>query len=174
LTKLKGYLLLLGISGSVVAMDQWSKYLVRANLQVGESWMPISALEPHIRIIHWNNTGAAFGILPSGGLVFTVVAVIVTIAIFYYYPRVPQNQAALRFALALQLGGAIGNLTDRLLQGTVTDFVAVGRFPVFNVADASISVGVTVLLISMFLEQPEEPEEQLPEMEEAVGIEEEA
>lgn len=169
--RIKDYLFLLGIAGAVVALDQWSKYLVRANLQVGDTWMPIEALKPYIRVIHWNNTGAAFGIFPSGGLIFTVVAVIVTIAIFYYYPQVPQGQSPLRYALAMQLGGALGNLTDRLLQGTVTDFVAVLRFPVFNVADASISIGVVVLLISMIIEERRKPEEQVPDIE---GMEEEA
>jgi signal peptidase II len=171
LQRVKDYLLLLGIAGAVVALDQWSKYLVRANLQVSEAWMPVEALKPYIRIIHWNNTGAAFGIFPSGSLIFTVVAVIVTIAIIFYYPQVPQSQGQLRIALAMQLGGALGNLTDRLLQGTVTDFVAVLRFPVFNVADASISIGVAILLISMIVEERRKPEKRLPEMD---GVEEEA
>jgi signal peptidase II len=76
--------------------------------------------------------------LPSAGLIFSIVALAVSAAIIYYFPRVPENQAAVRVALALQLGGAVGNLIDRVLLGTVTDFISLGAFPVFNVADASI------------------------------------
>jgi signal peptidase II len=151
LTKIRDYLILTGIAGFVIALDQWSKYLVRTQLAVGEAWSPFSWLAPYVRVVHWKNTGAAFGLFPSGSLIFTVIAVIVSAAIIYYYPRVPNSQVALRFALALQLGGAIGNLVDRLAHGPVTDFISVGTFPVFNVADASISIGVAVLVGSMWI-----------------------
>jgi signal peptidase II len=134
-------------------MDQWTKYLVRTRLSVGEAWSPFSWLTPYMRVIHWNNTGAAFGLFPSGSVIFTVIAVIVSAAIIYYYPRVPNSQVALRFSLSLQLGGAVGNLLDRLMHGPVTDFISVGTFPVFNLADASISIGVAVLVASMWLEE---------------------
>jgi signal peptidase II len=146
-------MILLGIAGAVIALDQWAKYLVRVRLQVGEAWSPVEWLMPYIRLVHWNNTGAAFGLFPSGGLIFTLVAVVVSLAILYYFPRVPQAQVALRIALALQLGGAVGNLISRLTVGTVTDFISVGTFPVFNFADASISIGVAILIAAMWLEE---------------------
>ena len=164
LTRARDYLILSGVAGVIVALDQWTKYLVRSRLAVGEIWAPIPALSPYVRIVHWNNTGAAFGLFPSGGLAFTLVAIVVSLAIVYYFPRVPGGQSLLRFALALQLGGAIGNLIDRLLLGTVTDFVSVGTFPVFNVADSCISIGVALLVAAMWVEErrhratlPEEP-----------------
>lgn len=153
MSKVRDYLTLVGIAGTVVALDQGAKYLVRSNLEVGESWSPVALLAPILRIVNWNNTGAAFGLFPSGGTVFTIVAVVVSLAILYYFPFVPREQIALRFGLALQLGGAMGNLTDRLIHGTVTDFISVGSFPVFNVADASISVGTAVLLGAMWIEE---------------------
>lgn len=153
LSKVRDYLTLLGIAGAVIALDQGAKYLVRSNLEIGESWSPGSLLSPLIRIVNWNNTGAAFGLFPSGGIVFTVIAIVVTVAILYYFPFVPRDQIALRFGLALQLGGANGNLIDRLIHGTVTDFISVGRFPVFNVADASISVGTAILVVAMWIEE---------------------
>lgn len=156
MSKLRDYLVLLGIAGFVIAMDQWTKFLVRTRLSVGEAWSPFPWLTPYMRVIHWNNTGAAFGLFPSGSLIFTVIAVIVSAAIIYYYPRVPNSQMALRFSLSLQLGGAIGNLLDRLMHGPVTDFISVGTFPVFNLADASISIGVAVLVASMWLEERRE------------------
>ena len=153
LAKVRDYLILLGGSGAVVALDQVTKYLVRTGLELGEIWSPAEWLTPYVRIVHWSNTGAAFGMFPSGAAIFTVIAVVVVVAILYYWPQVPAEQKVLRAALALQFGGAIGNLTDRLLQGTVTDFISVGKFPVFNVADSSISIGVAVLIVGMWIEE---------------------
>jgi signal peptidase II len=147
------YLALAAMAGVILTFDQWSKYFVRARLAVGESWSPAEWTAGVFRIIHWNNTGAAFGLFPGAGVVFTVVAIVVSLAILYYFPRVPPSQAAVRFALGLQLGGALGNLIDRMLLGTVTDFIAIGTFPVFNVADASISSGTALLLAAMWVEE---------------------
>jgi signal peptidase II len=173
MSKFRDYITLLGIAGLVVALDQWTKYLVRVSLAVGEQWNPIDSLAPYVRIINWNNTGAAFGMLPSAGIFFTVVAILVSIAIIYYFPRVPREEHLLRLALALQLGGALGNLIDRLLQGPVTDFISVARFPVFNVADASISLGVLLMIVAMIQDsrkrqaQAEEQDDSLNEQNEA-------
>ena len=150
----KDYLTLALISGIVVALAQWTKYFVRLNLAPGERWVPWEWLAPYARIIHSSNTGAAFGIFKDGALFFTVLAVLVSLAIVFYYPRVPRSQTALRIALALQLGGALGNLADRLIQGgQVTDYLSVGRFPVFNIADASIFLGVVILILSSFFQE---------------------
>jgi len=152
------------ISGLVVALDQWSKYFVRLNLAPHEQWAPWEWLSPYARIINSSNTGAAFGIFKDGAIFFTVVAILVSIAIIIYYPRVPRSQKALRVALALQLGGALGNLADRLLQdGQVTDYISVAKFPVFNVADAAIFLGVVILLVSSFLEGRRSRKEAEPE-----------
>lgn len=153
MAKARDYLVLLGLAGLVVALDQWTKYLVRSRLAVAEPWSPWEWMAPYARIVHWNNTGAAFGIFQSGGMVFTVVAFVVAAAIIYYYPRIPSGQLPLRLALGLQLGGAVGNLIDRLTNGTVTDFISIGSFPVFNVADASISTGVAILVAAMWIEE---------------------
>ena len=136
----------------IVALDQWTKWLVRSNIPAGQSWLPDSLqwLSPYARIVHWYNTGAAFGIFKEGGMVFTVLAFIVIGAILYYYPQVERSDWSLRLAMSMQLGGAIGNLIDRLRIGYVTDFISVGTFPVFNIADASISLGCVVLLLGVW------------------------
>ena len=152
-SKVRDYLILIGGAGFIVALDQWTKYLVRSNLALSETWSPFEWLAPYARIVHWNNTGAAFGIFPSGSLVFTIIAILVSIAIVYYFPRVPSDQWTLRLALVLQMGGALGNLISRLVQGSVTDFISIGSFAVFNVADSSISIGVAVLIAGMWLEE---------------------
>ena len=150
--RVRAYVFLASISGLVLALDQWSKYLVRTQLEVGQVWSPVEWLAAYARIIHWNNTGAAFGMLPTAGIIFSVVALCVSVAIVYYFPRLPESQTAVRIALALQLGGAVGNLIDRILLGTVTDFISLASFPVFNVADASITVGVALLLAAMWVQ----------------------
>lgn len=148
---LKNYGLLFGIGIVVIILDQWTKALVRAYLPFGAVWSPWDWLMPYARIVHWNNTGAAFGMLQGFALVFTILAVLVAAAIVYYFPRVSSDEWPLRIAMGLQFGGALGNLTDRLAHaGQVTDFISVGNFAVFNIADASITVGVIVLLVGIW------------------------
>lgn len=149
------YLPLLLFASLVVALDQWTKWLVRTNIPFAGSWVPDGwdRLLPYARIVHWYNSGAAFGMFQNGNLVFTVLAFIVIGVIFYYYPFVERADWTLRLALGMQLAGAAGNLVDRLTIGKVTDFISVGTFPVFNVADASISVGVAVLLLGVWLKE---------------------
>ena len=139
----------------IIALDQWTKWLVRTNIPESQSWLPDSLLwlSPYARIVHWYNKGAAFGIFQEGSMIFTVLAFIVSAAIIYYYPQVSSQDWPLRLAMSMQLGGAIGNLIDRLTIGHVTDFLSVGRFPVFNVADASISVGCVVLLLGVWWQE---------------------
>jgi len=139
------------VAALIIFLDQWTKHLVRTSLALNASWSP-AWLAPYARFLHINNTGAAFGMFKSAGLVFTVIAVIVSAVIVYYAWLLPDGHGLMRLALGLQLGGALGNLIDRLVLGTVTDFISVGAFAIFNVADASISVGVALLALLMLLE----------------------
>lgn len=154
----RDYAVLVGLAAIIVALDQWTKWLVRTNLPFQSTWLPAGMewLTPYARIVNWSNSGAAFGTFQNGNTVFSILAVIVIIAILYYYPRVEANDWTLRLAMGLQLGGAAGNLVDRLILHRVTDFIAIGSFPVFNVADASISVGVAVLLLGVWLKERSE------------------
>jgi signal peptidase II len=156
--KVKDYLNLVVVAGVIIALDQWTKQLVHDNIAFGAQWLPESLdwLMPYARIVHWYNSGAAFGMFQSGGMVFTVLAFIVIGAIFYYYPHVEQEDWTLKLAMGLQMGGAAGNLIDRLIKGKVTDFISIGTFPVFNIADASITIGVFVLLLGVWLKEIEE------------------
>jgi len=140
------------LAAVVIAVDQYTKYLVRLNLALEERWAPWPWLAPYVRLLHIENTGAAFGLFQSGGLIFTVIAMVVSAVIGYYAFRLPEGQWSLRLILGLMLGGAAGNLIDRLTRGPVTDFISVGNFAIFNVADASISVGVALLAVMMLLE----------------------
>ncbi|MCK6538648.1 MAG: signal peptidase II [Anaerolineales bacterium] len=150
---IKRYWQIVMIAVAIVALDQWTKTLVRENIPLGGSWLPESLtwLSPYMRIVHWYNTGAAFGMFKGGGMVFTVLAFIVIALILYYYPQVDKADWSLRLAMSMQLGGAAGNLIDRVTIGHVTDFISVGSFPVFNVADASITVGAGTLLLGVWI-----------------------
>ena len=149
---LRDYLILVLPAAVIVGLDQWTKWLVRTNLPFDRAWLPkeLSWLSPYARIVHWSNSGAAFGSFQNGNPVFTVLAIIVIILIFYYFPRIETSDWTLRVALVLQLAGASGNLVDRLLWSKVTDFISIGTFPVFNLADSSITVGVVVLLLGVW------------------------
>ena len=149
------YLPLVLFASLIVALDQWTKWLVRTNIPFGGSWLPEGWgwLLPYARIVNWSNTGAAFGMFQNGNTVFAILAVIVILVILYYYPLVESAEWYLRIAMGMQMAGAAGNLVDRLTVGKVTDFISVSTFAVFNVADASITVGVAVLLLGVWLKE---------------------
>ncbi len=153
---IKIYWLLFTVAGLIIALDQISKAIVRAKIPFYGEWMPIEWLAPYFRFVNWENTGAAFGLFQSGGLVFAILAVVISIFIIYYYPQIPLNETLSRIAMAMQMGGALGNLVDRIVFGPVTDFIAVGEFPVFNIADSSITIGVGLLILSLWVNERRE------------------
>lgn len=145
----------------VVLVDQLSKYLVLAWLGEGQSWEIAPWLAPVFRFTHVTNTGAAFGLFREWGDFFVIVAAIVIVVIIFYYRHLPDGQRLMRVALGLQLGGAVGNLVDRLRQGFVVDFIDLNfwplhEWPVFNLADSSIVAGVVLLALLMIWEERRE------------------
>lgn len=138
----------------VVVLDQISKYLVRSNLEVHST---IKVLGDFFRLTYVENSGIVFGIGVGGALpFFTALSVIATVLIVYFFIQERSNQLGVRISLALVLGGAIGNLIDRLVFGKVVDFLDFGignyRFFVFNVADSAVTVGVfSFLIITTFI-----------------------
>ena len=136
----------------VIALDQLTKRAVQQNLALGEALLVFPPWE-FVRIVHWVNTGAAFGMFQGGNAVLIGLTVAITLAILFYYQTLPEDHLFQRICLALMVGGSIGNLIDRLTLGYVVDFVAVGRFPVFNLADSCVTVSVILLLISMIIEE---------------------
>jgi signal peptidase II len=154
-SKFRDYMFLFLTAGFIVLLDQYSKWMVRSNLAFTEMWLPIQLKEllPYMRIVYWHNSGAAFGLFQNANLVFIILAFIVSGAIIYYYPQVAPEDWWLKLALGLQLGGALGNLIDRLTIGQVTDFISVGSFPVFNVADSAITIGTCILVLGVYLKE---------------------
>lgn len=142
---------LITIVGMILAVDQATKMLVESRLAPGETIAPIAALSEFFRITHSQNTGAAFGLLPQFGDIISVIAVCVSIGMVVAHARMPAGQWGKRIAMALVIGGALGNVIDRLRVGYVIDFINY-RIPgvisnVSNLADHAIVLGVILLLI---------------------------
>ncbi len=145
-TALWRYAFLFVVAGSVWALDQMTKMWIRQNLALGEM-IPVLYRPLFVRIVHWYNRGGVFGLFQEFSLGWTIMALVITGLLVRFYPHLAQD-TLLRWALAFQLGGALGNLTDRIRLGHVTDFIAVEAFPVFNLADVSITLGIGLLLWS--------------------------
>ena len=134
----------------VVAADQLSKIWIRSNLALGETLFQTGLL----RITRIHNTGAAFGLFQDHSLTLTIVAfigivVLLLIALPFSRRFLPLNDRLGKPALSLILGGTIGNLIDRLHLGYVTDFIDVGFWPAFNIADSAITIGVIIFAYSL-------------------------
>lgn len=141
----------------IIVLDQWTKEWVRNTIPKFDTYIPIQSLSDYVIFEHVDNYGAAFGILQNQRLLFTVIAIGVAIAILVYVLYLPANQWFVRLLLGLQLGGAIGNLIDRLAQGFVTDFIRTGipdfyYIPNYNVADSAIVTGVIGLGIFVIMD----------------------
>ena len=147
--------ILLFIAAFTLAADQFTKYLARMYLAPIVVWVPIPSLAHVFTFTYTTNTGVAFGLFKDLGPIFVGVAVVVIAAIVIYQQQVPEDAWLIRLALGLQLGGAAGNLVDSLRLGHVVDFIHFHFWPVFNVADSSIVVGVILLAFTMLREGQE-------------------
>lgn len=138
----------------VIIFDQWTKYLVIENMAIGES---IPIIDNLIYLTSHRNPGAAWGILAGQMWFFYIITVIVIGIIIYYMETYSKGHRLLGLSLALVLGGAIGNLIDRVRFQEVVDFVDVYIFsydyPIFNVADSSLVIGVILIGIITLLEE---------------------
>ncbi|EZP77967.1 lipoprotein signal peptidase [Parageobacillus genomosp. 1] len=145
----------------VIAIDQWTKWLVVKYMRLGES---IPIIPDVFYITSHRNRGAAWGILQGQFWLFYLITVIVVIGLIVYIQRLPRGERLFGVALGLMLGGAIGNFIDRLFRKEVVDFIhayiGTYSFPVFNVADSSLTIGVVLLFIKTFFFATSERENQ--------------
>ena len=125
----------------VVAADQATKALVRANVELGDR----DGVLPGIELVHVRNRGVAFGLFANGGLVLVAIGVVSVIALLAFFAT-HSRRPLVWLPTGLLLGGAAGNLIDRMRQGFVTDFIDLPLWPAFNVADSCITIGVLSLL----------------------------
>jgi signal peptidase II len=143
----------------VFALDRITKIVVEASVPLGSS---LDVAGQWIRISHVTNSGAAFGLLPERTTLLSILSVVAVIAIVYYYRRLAASSRLIAATLGMQLGGAFGNLVDRIGQGYVVDFVDVGipggpRFWSFNVADSSIVVGIIAVTALLWWQERQQP-----------------
>ena len=139
---------------AVFVADRVTKSWVAENIPLGTA-RPV--VGDYVRIVHAQNTGAAFGLLPERTTLLSVLSVLAVLAIVYYYRQIASTSWLVTATLGMQLGGAAGNLVDRVRQGYVIDFVDVGvgdvRFWAFNVADSSIVVGIALVTFALWREE---------------------
>lgn len=142
---------ILGGSLSLTTLaDQASKQWIRANLEVYESAQPLPPLAPFFQLTRSSNTGAAFGIFPMAGDVFLVIALLIIVGLLWYFRQVPADGRLAPVAIGLVIGGAAGNVLDRLQHGHVIDFIHY-QIPnlisnVSNLADHAIVFGVLLII----------------------------
>lgn len=146
---IKRWLLLISTTSIILAIDQITKRWVVDNLLLGETIEPIPFLTPYFQITRSFNTGAAFGFLPEASDIFLIIAIVVIIGLFFFYPRIPDKAHITRFSTGLVAGGALGNAVDRLTYEHVVDFIHY-QIPdvisnVSNIADHAIVFGVLLI-----------------------------
>ncbi len=148
-----------GLAAFVVLLDQWTKWLIVKNMEFGER---ISVWDPWFGILSHRNKGAAWGMLEGRMLFFSIVTIGVICAVLYYFHKEAKGKPIFQVGLMLLLGGAIGNFIDRLFRGEVVDFIDVlipvinYDFPIFNIADAALTIAVVVLMIGLIVEDKKE------------------
>jgi signal peptidase II len=138
------YAFLLAVAAAVIFTDQVVKAVVTARLEYAA---PVDLLGGLVRLDYTRNSGAAFGFYQGGGALLAVVAIGVSAVIVFAYRRLARSPWVVRAALGLILGGAVGNLIDRVRLGYVVDFIDLRWWPVFNVADSAIVIGVALLVV---------------------------
>jgi len=141
-----GWFILLTLA--IIGADQAVKWVIRETVERGDAHAVVWPL----KIVHVTNSGAAFGMFQGAGplLVMTSILGMAAIVVFLFNPSFAHP--LMRLGLALMLGGAVGNLIDRVKDGEVVDFIKVPNFPAFNVADSAITIGVLVLVWAMLRE----------------------
>ena len=128
----------------IIIIDQVAKFLIKTNFQLNQT-LPIISNIFHLTYIH--NFGAGFGILQHQKYFLIFISIIVIGFIFYYLDRIRNNERLLQMLVGFVLGGTIGNLTDRIINGYVIDFLDFGIWPIFNFADSFVTIGVIGLIV---------------------------
>ena len=151
-------LLTLAVAALVLLVDRLSKIWVLNNLPLYDEFAPIPALYPYFSFLHSANTGVAFGLFQGGSFIFTIIAGIAVVGIAIFSFRSGTQSILMSVSLGLMLGGAAGNLWDRLAYGAVVDFIKVQAsdsmvWPMFNLADSAIVVGTILLIVYFFLDE---------------------
>jgi len=159
----KKYWILLIVFLLVIAFDQSTKWIIQQTLPL---YQKVEIIPGFFNLVHVRNTGGAFGIFggekgPVGSVLFVVASVVAVGVLVVLFLRVKEHETMLAFSLALLLGGAIGNLIDRLSYGEVVDFLDFHilsiHWPAFNIADSAISIGIGLMALELLIKDPKKP-----------------
>lgn len=134
------------VSMLIIILDQFTKWLAR------EIIIEPITLTSFLSFTTIHNTGIAFGLFQGYGWIFTFVSIVIIVGLIYYYPKISEAWFP-KLSYTFIISGAIGNLVDRIVFGTVTDFISFSFWPAFNVADTAITLGVIGLLIHYYTER---------------------
>jgi signal peptidase II len=144
---------LLQLAALALALDQLAKFVVRQTLEWHHSWPAYG----FFRFTHVQNTGSAFGLFQGNNIPLLIVSLVGVAVLAYIYRTQERPGILMRVSIALMLGGALGNLVDRIWQGHVTDFIDIGPWPVFNLADSSIVVGLVIMAWVLVMNRDQAP-----------------
>lgn len=146
------------VSTTVLLLDQASKIWIRATLGPQPLREAIPLIGEWSNLIYSRNTGVAFGLFQNMSPLFLVLSSLITLgAIYVYIVYLPNQHAGIQLSMGLIIGGALGNVVDRIRLGYVVDFIQIGWWPVFNVADSAITVGATILAVYLLFTTEEPP-----------------
>jgi signal peptidase II len=154
MSRIHGTRLFVLVAAAVVVLDQLSKWAVKLVIPAGTAWpAPDTLVGRYVSFTHVGNTGVAFGLFQGQSDLFIVLAIVVVAVLLWYRSQHGAGDRLLDVAIGLQVGGALGNLMDRVRFGHVTDFIDFKVWPVFNVADMAIVSGVLLLAWRMWHEE---------------------
>ena len=140
-----------GLTLIVILLDQWTKWLIVQSMEIGES---VPVIENLLHITSHRNRGAAWGMLEGQFWLFYIITAVVVVGIIYFMQKEAKGKPLMKISLAVLLGGAIGNFIDRVFRKEVVDFIhtyiGTYSFPVFNIADSALCIGVALVFIKTF------------------------
>ena len=139
----------------VLGLDQWSKYLVRASMQMGES---IPIIDSIFHLTYIENEGVAFGLFSRHTNIFVLVSILVLIGLLIFVWKESSQSLLLHYGAALVVSGALGNIIDRAMKASVTDMFDFRIWPIFNIADIAVCVGFVLLVLYLFFSSEDKSE----------------
>lgn len=146
------------VSATILVVDQLTKFWALRALGPEEGAVVIPLIGDWFRLVFLKNTGVAFGLFQDMPQFFTITSLLITAGALYFYRyHLPNQSRLVQLSIGLIVGGAIGNVIDRIRLNYVIDFISVGWWPIFNIADSAITVGVTLLAIYLLLTDVEKP-----------------
>ncbi|WP_251516300.1 MULTISPECIES: signal peptidase II [Staphylococcus] len=141
----------------IIIADQITKLIIASSMKVGDSF---EVIPQFLNITSHRNDGAAWGMLSGKMGLFYIITIIVLIVLVYFYVKEAKNNLFMQIAISLIFAGALGNFIDRVIHGKVVDFIDTYifgyDFPIFNIADASLTIGVILIIIALFKDSSKE------------------